>query len=58
MEIKMTITSEDKEEISYEEFKIELDYLAKNWNICFNKYLCGWEIIGYPKKKQIKKEMK
>lgn len=54
MEIKMTITSENQEEITYEEFKIELDYLAKNWNIFLKKYLSGWEIVGYPKKRKVK----
>ena len=45
----MVIKPEDEEEISYEELKIELDYLSKEWNLMFKKYLEGWEIVGCPK---------
>ena len=47
----MTITPNSEEDVSYEELKKELDYLSKEWDIHFLKYLSGWEIVGYNKKR-------
>ena len=47
----MTITPNSSENVSYKELKKELDYLSEEWDIHFLKYLSGWEIVGYNKKR-------
>ena len=42
--MKMTLESQRNEELKWQEMKIELDWLSKEWDIKFIEYLGNWKM--------------
>ncbi len=57
--MKMSITPSKNEQIKWEELKIELAWLSREWDIEFVEHMyTGWHIIAHPKNNKKKTKLK